>query len=219
MTSTVNEEFLALLSAKHVVGAAFTPRHQGPGERAHQTIMNNHLLLMNEVCKAFPQEWAAFVPALGYLCETAPREPHGLSAFDLSQGYALLTDEQRRRVPFDVPGGMPITDIASDLFSNFKDLYGVFARTTADEALKKQEERNKNRSVRIFEKGEDVFRKLPAFARPAKHLLGDRCTGPYVVVDQRSLQSAVLKGPSSGKLLDEGISRWTSCLQAPGDLS
>ena len=116
MTSTVNEEFLALLSAKHVVGAAFTPRHQGPGERAHQTIMNNHLLLMNEVCKAHPQEWAALVPALEYLCETAPREPHGLSAFDLSQGYALLTEEQRRRVPFDVPGGMPITDIESDLF-------------------------------------------------------------------------------------------------------
>ena len=41
MTSAVNAEFLALLSVKHVVGAAFTPRHQGPGERAHQTIMNN----------------------------------------------------------------------------------------------------------------------------------------------------------------------------------
>ncbi len=44
MTCAMNEEFLALLAIKHVKGAAFTPRHQGTGERAHQTIMNNHLL-------------------------------------------------------------------------------------------------------------------------------------------------------------------------------
>ena len=96
MTSAVNEEFLALLAIKNVEGAAFTPRPQGPGERAHQTIMNNHLILMNELCRAFPQEWAALVPALDYLSETAPREPHGLSAFDISQGYGLWVDANRR---------------------------------------------------------------------------------------------------------------------------
>ncbi len=53
MTSAVADEFLALLSVKHDLGAAFTPRYQGPGERAHQTVMNKHLLLMNEVCRAF----------------------------------------------------------------------------------------------------------------------------------------------------------------------
>ena len=107
MTSAVNKEFLALLNVKHMLGAAFTPRHQGPGERAHQVIMNNHLLLMNEVCRAYPQEWAALVPALEYLCDTAPREPYGLSAFDLTHGYALLTDQDRRLSPFRVPKMMP----------------------------------------------------------------------------------------------------------------
>ena len=103
MTSAVNEEFLALLSIKDVKGAAFTPRHQGPGERAHQTIMNNNLILMNEICRAFPQEWASLVPALVYLCETVPREPHGLSAFDLSEAYGLLIDPNRRLAPFQLP--------------------------------------------------------------------------------------------------------------------
>ncbi len=74
MTSAVNEEILSLLSIKHVKGAAFTHRHQGPGERAHQTIMNNHLILMNEICLAFPQEWASLVPALEYFAETAPHD-------------------------------------------------------------------------------------------------------------------------------------------------
>ena len=132
MTSAVNEEFLALLSIKHVKGAAFTPRHQGPGERAHQTIMNNHLILMNEICLAFPQEWASLVPALEYLAETAPREPHGLSAFDLSQGYALLVDPNRRLSPFQLPWGLPETDVAKQLFTRFTELYGIFARATAE---------------------------------------------------------------------------------------
>ncbi len=105
MTSAVNEEFLALLSIKHVKGAAFTPRHQGLGERAPQVIMNNQLLLMNEVSRAFSQEWAALVPALECLCETVPREPHGLSAFDSSQGYGLLVDPVRQLGPFEVPRG------------------------------------------------------------------------------------------------------------------
>ena len=63
---------------------------------------------------------------------------------------------------------------------------------------------NRKRTVRTFEKGETVFRKLPAFARPAKHLLGDRCAGPFVVVDQRSYQSAVQKDPVSGEMVDGG---------------
>ncbi len=104
MTSAVAAGFPALLSVRHAQGAAFMPRHQGPGERAHQTIMNNHPLLMSEVFRAFPQVWAALVPALEYLRETAPREPSGLSAFDLSQGYGLLVDADRRLAPFNLLG-------------------------------------------------------------------------------------------------------------------
>ena len=182
MTSAIKQDFLALLSIKHVKGAAFTPRHQGPGEQAHQTIMNNHLLLMNEVCRAFPQEWASLVPALEYLCEAAPREPHGLSAFDVTQGFALLVDPNRQLSPFQLPWGLPESEVAQQVFSRFKDLYGVFARATADEVLQRQEELNRKHNVRIFSAGEVVFRKMPAFARPAKHLLGDCCSGPYILL-------------------------------------
>ena len=82
--------------------------------------MNNHLILMNELCQAFPQEWAALVPAWEYLSETAPREPHGLSAFDLSQGYGLLVDANRRLAPFELPWGLPETEVAQQLFARFK---------------------------------------------------------------------------------------------------
>ncbi len=60
------------------------------------------------------------------------------------------------------------------------------------------------RTVRLFSAGETVFSKLPSFVRPAKHLLGDRCSGPYDVVDQRSFQSALLRDPQTGELVDGG---------------
>ncbi len=99
--------------------------------------MNNHVLLMSEVCRAFPQEWASLVPALEYSCETAPREPHGLSAFDLSPGYGLLVDADRRLAPFSLPWGLPDTEVASQLFEHFRELYGVYSCCTANEVIRK----------------------------------------------------------------------------------
>ena len=34
MVSKINEEFLAICNARHVLGAALTPRHQGLGEES-----------------------------------------------------------------------------------------------------------------------------------------------------------------------------------------
>lgn len=89
------------------------------------------------MCGAFPQEWPSLLPRLEYLCETALRSPSGLSAFDVSPGYALLTD----LVPFQVPHGMAEADVAAAWFKNF-----------CNQALKAQEEVSKKRSMRISEK-------------------------------------------------------------------
>ena len=88
MRSAVTEEFLAICNSRHVKSAALTPRHQGLGERGHQILIAQHLVLMHTVCHAFPQEWPALIPAVEYLYHTAPQGVHGLSAHDLSCGYA-----------------------------------------------------------------------------------------------------------------------------------
>ena len=88
--------------------------------------MNNHLILMSQLRQAVPQEWAALVPALEYLSETAPREPHGLSAFDLSQGYGLLVDPNRRLAPFELPWGLPETEVAQQLLFHDSKTYTEF---------------------------------------------------------------------------------------------
>ena len=52
--------------------------------------------------------------------------------------------------------------------------------------------------------GEIVFRRMPWKARPAKHLLGEPSRGPYEVVQQNALNSAKLKDPATGKMVDDG---------------
>ena len=61
MVNYVQDEFRAILMAKHVKGAALTPRHQGIAERGHQEVLTNHIILMNQVCCAYPQEWCSLV--------------------------------------------------------------------------------------------------------------------------------------------------------------
>ena len=46
MTSAVMEEFITLCNAKQFLGATFTPRHQGAGERKHIIVMQNWLILI-----------------------------------------------------------------------------------------------------------------------------------------------------------------------------
>ena len=68
--------------------------------------------------------------------------------------------------------------------------------TNKDRKRERERETEKERKERKRERERERER--------AKHLLGDRCTGPYLVTEQRSLQSAVLTDPSTGQLVDKG---------------
>ena len=82
---------------------------------------------------------------------------------DFNKWYGSCEACQRYRAR---PPGQAETDVAKKLFDNFKELHGIFSRMTAHEAQQKQDELNRKRSFRVFEKGETVFRRLPRFARP-----------------------------------------------------
>ena len=127
MTSAVMEEFATLCNTKQFLGAAFTPRHQGPGERKHQEMMQQWLVLIHRVCRTFPQEWDVFAPAIEYLMDTQIGES-GFSPHELQTGYSLLQEPDATLAPFMVPKGTPQTDIAARLFSNFRALSGIMNR-------------------------------------------------------------------------------------------
>ena len=70
MISAVAQEFMTLCNSKQYLGAAYTPRHQGAGERGHQEPMMWLKMLLNEVCSAFPQEWSELLPVVEFLMHT-----------------------------------------------------------------------------------------------------------------------------------------------------
>ena len=118
MTSAVMEEFLTLCNVKQFLGAAFTPRHQGPGERKHQVVMSQWLVLIHSVCHAFTTEWDVLAPVVEYMMDTEIGEC-GFSAHELQTGYSLLQEPDVTLAPFLVPRGLPQTDVVAKLFNGW----------------------------------------------------------------------------------------------------
>lgn len=213
MTSAVMEEFATLCNAKQFLGAAFTPRHQGPGERTHVSIMQQWLILIHKVCAAFPQEWDVLAPVVEYLMDTEIGEC-GFSSHELQTGYALLQEPDVTLAPFMVPRGTAQTDVAARLFSNFREMASILQRHKEAILAKQEMTVNQHRHLRSLRLGEFVFRKMPAKARPAKHLLGEPSAGPYVAVGQETYSSVKLKAPATGQgWKEERIFPWSRSWQ------
>ena len=104
---------------------------------------------------------------------------------------------------FAVPQGVAETDVAARLFSNFRELYGLFTRVKAEESLRQQMRINRTRPDRVFYPGEIAFRRLPPGARLPKHLFPEPSTGPYEVAPQPS-SSVVLRNVETKELVDQG---------------
>ena len=177
MTSAVMEEFATLCNAKQFLGAAFTPRHQGPGERKHMVVMQQWLILIHQVCRTFPQDWDILAPVVEYLMDTEIGEC-GFSAHELQTGYALLQEPDVTLAPFLVPRGTAQTDIVARLFSNFRELSSILNRHREQISARRESSINQTRHLRQLIPGEVVFRRMPKKATPAKHLLGEPSAGP-----------------------------------------
>ena len=57
---------------------------------------------------------------LEFLLDTAPREPYGLTSFDITQGHALLTDQDAQHLLFVIPEGLAETDVVHKSLGDFK---------------------------------------------------------------------------------------------------
>ena len=160
MMSAVIRELMAIFGdPNRIFGPAYTPRVQGLGERGHLVVIINLTILMNSVCKAFPQEWSSLIPAVEYLYFTSPQGSLGFSARDMTMGFSLAHKVGVDLAPFLVPEGSMETSFALRLFDNFRRLYGIFVRVTQEEKYKDQLRINQHRWTRELGKGDVVFRK------------------------------------------------------------
>ena len=133
--------------------------------------MQQWTILIHKVCRTFPQEWDKLATVVEYLMDTEIGEC-GFSPHELQTGYALLQEPDVTLGPFLVPNGTAETNIVARLFCNFRELAGILTRHKEQVLSKQEEQANKNRHVRVLHEGEIVFRRMPAKARPAKHLIG-----------------------------------------------
>ncbi len=154
MVNDVQDEFRAILMAKHIEGAALTPRHQGLNERGHQEVLTNHIILMSQVCRAYPQEWCSLVDSLEYLYDTEPQGDFGLSAHDMATGYALVGEVDQRLAPFMIPTGTAQTELAARVFDRFRGLYGIYSRSVRHKAKQAEYVVNCRRNLKVFDVGE-----------------------------------------------------------------
>ncbi len=85
------------------------------------------LILIHQICEAFPQEWDELAPVVEYLMDTEIGEC-GFSAHELQTGYSLVQEPDVTLAPFMVPNGLPQTDICARLFCNFRTMAGILHR-------------------------------------------------------------------------------------------
>ena len=155
-------------------------------------MMAHHLILMHEMGRLYPQEWPAMVPLIEYLMDTAPQEPHGLSAHDVTVGFAVAAEPERSLAPFLVPRAACETDTAARLFARFREAYGFFQRAHVARSEARIGEINRKRLPRWLDAGDVVFRRMPAVARSGKHLFPERADGPFRVLRHVSASSVLL---------------------------
>ena len=114
MKSAVTKKLLGIFGdPTRIFGPAYTPRVQGLGERGHLAVILNLSIMLNEVCKAFPQEWSTLIPAVEYLYFTAPQGTLGFSARDMTMGFSMAQRVCADLTPFQVPEGAMETPYAS----------------------------------------------------------------------------------------------------------
>ena len=194
MKSAVIHELMVMFGdPNRIFGPAYTPRVQGLGERGHMVVLINLTIMMNTICRAFPQEWSALLPAVEFLYFTAPQGSLGFSARDMTMGFSMARRVSADLTPFIVPEGLMETSFAMRLFDNFRHLYSIFVRVTQEEKYRDQLRVNQHRWLQQLDEGDMVFRKLPKGARPPKKMLYPASEGPFFVAMQKSKQSAVLK--------------------------
>eukprot|EP00969_Alexandrium_andersonii_P103818 4580925-Alexandrium_andersonii.AAC.1 len=72
----------------------------------------------------------------------------------MSTGYALASSVDERLAPFMVLQGLPETDVATRLFSGFRELYAVPQRLSQESSLKMQDYVNRTRHYWPLDLGE-----------------------------------------------------------------
>jgi len=192
--NAVINEILAVLGVDKREGLPQQPIFQGAVERDHLETKVTLTSVLHDLVRAYPTEWAFFLPAVEYMkyitpyssgCDLCPR--------DLDHGWSLASDMERDAIPFQVAGAVECeSEFAANLFANFLTLKRHFDRYVQTASKARAEDLNATRMSRGFRCGDIVYRKPPGFHERRTHTLAPRGCGPFVVSKVISPQTVEL---------------------------
>ena len=90
------KEFSCLVGFRHRFGTAWRPMEQGAVERVHQECQKILGLLVGDITKSYPHEWAELLPIVEFLLYNTPG-PHGLTPRDVDRRWSLALPLEKDR--------------------------------------------------------------------------------------------------------------------------
>jgi len=153
---------------KHKFGAPWRPVEQAGVERIHQEAQTILGIMTQDFLKTFPDEWTEMLPAVEFTTYNTPG-PHGFSPRDLDRRWSLGTRLERDLQPFQVMDFEPISEWATQLFTQYKQVRELVIRHMASSSYDRAQLANRFHKAKEFRKGDRV-----AFRDPRARAFGGR---------------------------------------------
>jgi len=114
--SAVLEEVCSLLGIDHRVPSPHRPQEVGIGESVHREVNKQVSLILTELSKSYPQEWAKTLDLVFYVLMTSPLQASGFCPRDLDRCWSMRDHLERELVRFEVGKSLPLEEWAQKLF-------------------------------------------------------------------------------------------------------
>ena len=141
-------EIEALLAIRTRDGHRWRPTEQTPVEREHQEVQKSLSILLHEIVRCSPGEWAELLPLVEYIRFLTPNA-YGITPRDLDRCWGIGTSVERDLALMATQNPLePLTEVARRQFSAFRRVRDSMLQSKARDANRRVDITNRHRSAR-----------------------------------------------------------------------
>ena len=160
------QELEAILDICDHTGRRYRSTEQAPVEREHQETQRTMGMLITDVIKCLPGEWAQVLPLLEWIRTNTPTQC-GITPRDLDRQWSIASPIDRELLPFEPPKHLTVSEVARTQFTAFQKLREAILQHTYQTGQRRAEIANRVRTDRQPEVGDKVMYGTPPDARSA----------------------------------------------------
>ena len=129
--SAVLEEVCTLLGIDHRIPSPHRPQEVGLGETMHREVNKKVGMILLELSRSYPQEWAKTLDLVFYVMMTSPLMSSGFCPRDLDRCWSMRDHLERELVRFDIGSQIPLEEWSKRLFERYRYVRGSVSRYLA----------------------------------------------------------------------------------------